>query len=74
MVELSYVLGAIAAFLLLAAFATWSNMFRGPILRRLDGRARLSDGQTRLGSQLLLTATGLSAVAALIAIITMMFL
>jgi hypothetical protein len=68
MTELAYLLGGIAVILLVAALATWSNLFGGPILRPIDGRARLSGAQTERGSQLLVVATGVSAVAAVLAV------
>ena len=68
MIEIARLLGGISAILLVAAFATWLNLFHGPILRPIDGRARLSDGQTRRGSQLLVVATGVSAIAAVLAV------
>ena len=40
MIELARLLGGISALLLVAALATWLNLFRGPILRPIDGRAR----------------------------------
>jgi hypothetical protein len=68
MIELARLLGGISALLLVAALATWLNLFRGPILRPIDGRARLSMAQTRRGSQYLGVATGVSAVAAVLAV------
>lgn len=68
MTELAGLLGGAAAVLLVAAFATWLNLFRGPMLRPIDGRARLSAGQTERGSKLLVVATGVSAVAAVLAV------
>ena len=68
MIELARVLGGMSAVLLVAAFATWLNLFRGPILRPIDGRRRLSSGQVERGSQMLIVATGGSAVAAVLAI------
>ena len=68
MIEIARLLGGISAILLVLALATWLNLFRGPILRPVSGRARLSDAQTQLGSQLLVIATGVSAVAAVLAV------
>lgn len=72
MTEFTYLLGGISAILLIAAFATWSNLFGGPILRPIDGRARLSGAQTERGSQYLVIATGVGAVAAILAIVSSM--
>ena len=68
MTEFAYLLGGVAAALLVAALATWLNLFRGPLFRPSDGRARLSEGQTERGSQLLVIATAFSAAAAVVAI------
>ena len=68
MIEIARLLGGISAILLVAALATWLNLFHGPILRPINGRARLSDAQTQRGSQLLVIATGVSAVAAILAV------
>ena len=54
--------------LLVAALATWLNLFRGPIFRPSDGSTRLGEGQSERGSQLLVVATVISAAAAMIAI------
>jgi hypothetical protein len=68
MLEAARLLGGISVVLLVVAFATWLNLFSGPILRPIDGRARLSSARIELGSQLLLGAVGLSAVAAVLAV------
>ena len=68
MIEIARLLGGVSALLLVAALATWLNLFHGPILRPISGRARLSDAQTQRGSQLLVIATGVSAVAAVLAV------
>ena len=68
MTEIARLLVGIAGILLAVAFATWLNPFRGPTLRPIDGRARLSDRRIELGSKLLVLATGISAVAAVLAV------
>lgn len=68
MTELASMLGGISAVLLIVALLTWLNLFRGPIFRPIDGRARLSEAQSERGSQLLIVATAFSAVAAVLAI------
>ena len=68
MIEIARLLGGISAILLVAALATWLNLFRGPILRPINGQARLSDAQTQRGSQLLVVAAGVSAIAAVLAV------
>lgn len=68
MLEVARLLGGISLVLLVGALATWLNLYRGPVLKPIDGRARFSDAQAALGSQLLVAATGLSAVAAVLAV------
>ena len=68
MTEFAYLLGGISVILLIAAFATWTNLFGGPILRPIDGRVRLSGAQTERGSILLVVGAGVSAVAAVVAV------
>jgi len=69
MIEVARLLGAVAGVLLIVALGTWLNLFRGPTLRPIDGRARLSNRRVELGSKMLVLATGLSAAAALLAIV-----
>lgn len=73
MLEVARFLIGISGVLLVAALVTWLNLFRGPVLRPIDGRARLSNAQAELGSQLLVVATGLSAVAAVLAVVGWIF-
>lgn len=68
MLDLAQILSGASAALLVAALATWMNLFRGPVLRPIDGRARLSGAQRELGAGLLVLATGVSAIAAVLAI------
>ena len=68
MLEIARVVGFFAAILLLVAVAAWIKLFRGPELRRLDGRAAKA-GNAEIASRLLALAAVLSAVAASLAII-----
>lgn len=69
MIELASLLGGVSALLLLIAIAAWLKMGRTPLLRRLDGRAELDSAQGQAAAQLLVAALGLSAAAALLAVI-----
>ena len=69
MLELARLLGGLSVVLLVIAVAAWVKVLRAPVLQRLDGRL---EGESRAGeiaSQLLVAATGLSAVAALVAVV-----
>jgi len=67
MLEIARVVGFFAAILLLVAVAAWIKLFRGPELRRLDGRAAKA-GNAEIASQLLVLSAALSAVAAALAL------
>ena len=67
MLEIARVVGFVAAILLLVAVAAWIKLFRGPELRRLDGRAAKA-GNAEIASQLLVLSAALSAVAAALAL------
>lgn len=69
MLELGQVLGFFSAVLLILAGAAWVQLGRGPVLQRLDGPASSNSGQGELVSRLLILALGLSAVAAVLAVV-----
>jgi hypothetical protein len=73
MSEIARLLGGTSILLLVAALATWSNLFRTPILKPIRGRTRLSSARAELASQFLVAATGLSAIAAVLAVANWMF-
>ena len=73
MLETSGFLGWLAAALLFAAGAAWLKLGRGPVLQRLNGRAKLKTEQVEGASRLLMAAVGLSAVAAVVALSGRMF-
>jgi hypothetical protein len=54
--------------LLIAAFAAWANPLGRSQLRRLNGSAVANSGNLQMAALMLLTAVGLSAVAAVLAI------
>jgi hypothetical protein len=67
-VEASYVLGALAALLLVMAVVAWVKLSRGPLLQRTAGRIGRDTAQGEFASQLLFWAAGLSSAAAFLAI------
>jgi hypothetical protein len=69
MLETSGLLGWLSAALLFAAGAAWLKLGRGPILQRLNGRRPVETGQVENASRLLMVAVGLSAVAAVLALV-----
>ena len=69
MLETSALLGWLSAALLFAAVAAWLKLGRGPVLQRLNGRGPLEKDQVENASRLLVIAVGLSAVAAILAVI-----
>ena len=73
MLESASFLGWISGALLFAAGAAWLKLGRRPMLQRLGGRSDLNNQRVERASQLLLTAVGLSAVAAALAIAALMF-
>jgi hypothetical protein len=74
MSEAGQILALLAALSLLASLAIWAALLRGPLLQRLDGQPASNAGLTALVIQLLMLAVGLSAVAAVLAVVGGMFL
>ena len=68
MVETANLLGVLAAVLLVMAVIACVRMFRGPLLKRTDGRTGIDSGQGEFASQLLIWAAALSTAAALLAV------
>jgi hypothetical protein len=66
--EAAQILGLGSAAMLIAAVLTWVRLGRGPALQGLDGRSESISGQAELASQLLVLAFGLSAIAAILAV------
>lgn len=73
MQEVAGVFGTFGALSLLASIAIWALMLRGPLLQRLDGRRASNAHSAALASKVLLVAVGLSAAAAIFAIVGWMF-
>lgn len=69
MLETSALVGWLSAALLFAAVAAWLKLGRGPVLQRLNGRRPLEKDQVEKASRLLVLAVGVSAVAAILAVV-----
>jgi hypothetical protein len=68
MLEVARIMASIAVILLIVAFAAWANPLGRLPLRRLNGSAVANGGNFQIAALLLLTAVGVSAVAAILAI------
>jgi hypothetical protein len=68
MLEVARIMASIAVILLIVAFAAWANPLGCLPLRRLNGSAVANGGNIQIAALLLLTAVGVSAVAAILAI------
>lgn len=73
MVEASYILGTLAAVLLVMAIVAWVKLLRGPLLQRTTGGIGRDSARGEFASQLLVGAAGLSSAAAFLAIAGWMF-
>lgn len=69
MLELGQMLGLVAAILLVVTIAAWVKLGRGPSLQPIDGRSTAKHAPAEFAAQLLALAFGLSALAALVAVI-----
>jgi hypothetical protein len=68
MVEASYILGGLAAGLLVMAVVAWVKLLRGPLLQRTGGGIGRDSAAGEFASQILFWAAGLSSAAAFLAI------
>jgi hypothetical protein len=66
--EAARIIGCFSAFLLVAAIAVGVKLFRSRLVQGLAGRRGLNSGQAELGSQLVVLAGSLSAIAAVLAV------
>ncbi len=73
MLEVAGYLGWISAAVLFAAVTAWLKLGRGPLLKRLNGRQTLNTEHVESASRVLVAAVGLSAVAALLALASIIF-
>lgn len=62
-----------SALLLLASIGIWGGVLRGPLLQRLDGSRAINVRPAELAARALALALGVSAFAALLAIVGWMF-
>jgi hypothetical protein len=69
MPEAVRILAIFSVIFLLASAAIWGGLLRGPLLQRLDGTRASNNGPGQLAIQALVLAFGLSAVAAVLAIV-----
>lgn len=69
MIDAARTLAALSALLMTASIAIWTNWLRGPLLLRLDGQKASNAAPAGIAIRLLIGAFGLSAVAAVFAII-----
>ena len=67
--EAAKIIGLFSAALLIVAVVAWVRLGWGPALQRTDGRMASTSGETEFASQLLVLAFGLSAIAAILAVI-----
>ena len=71
--EIARNLAAVSALLVVISIAIWANRLRGPLLQRLDGRRSSNAAPAAIAIKLLMAAVGISAVAALLAVIGWIF-
>ena len=69
MFEVARALAFLSALLIVISLAIWAMGLRGPLLQRLDGRRASNAAPAALAIKLLTAAFGLSAIAALLAIV-----
>jgi hypothetical protein len=69
MTEVAQALAFLSALLMVIAFAIWLNWLRGPLLQRLDGQRASNATPAALAIKLLMAAVGVSALAAILAIV-----
>jgi hypothetical protein len=67
--ELACTLAFASAFLMVISFAIWANWLRGPLLQRLDGQRASNAAPAAIAIKSLVAAFGVSAVAAVLAIV-----
>lgn len=69
MPEVARTLAFVSALLMATSFAIWANWLRGPLLERLDGQLTSNEALAGIAIKLLFLAFGVSAVAAVLAIV-----
>ena len=69
MAEIAAALGSFSALLMVISLAIWASWLRGPLLQRLDGQRVSNATSAGIAINLLVAAFGVSAVAAVLAIV-----
>ena len=69
MLEFGQMVGLLSAGFLIVAVAAWVRLWRRPVLQPIDGHPAAIPTQTELASQLMVLAFGLSALAAILAVL-----
>jgi hypothetical protein len=74
MPEVAGTLAFVSALLMASSFAIWLGWLRGPLIQRLDGECASNVAPAGIAIKLLVAAFGVSAVAAVLAIVARIFL
>ena len=69
MADIAVALGSFSALLMVISLAVWSCWLRGPLRQRLDGERVSNAASAGIAINLLVAAFGVSAVAAVLAIV-----
>jgi len=69
MADIAVALGSFSALLMVISLAVWLCWLRGPLLQRLDGERVSNAASAGIAINLLVAAFGVSAVAAVLAIV-----
>ena len=72
MPEIARTVALFSVAFLLASLSIWALYLRGPLLRRLDGSRASNEQPAKFAVQVLIVAFGLSAVAAMFAMIVLL--
>ena len=72
MLEGAQLFGGLSAILLLAAILVWASLLKGPLLQRLDGSRASNVRPAELAARILATALLVSAIAAVVAVLSWM--
>jgi hypothetical protein len=73
MLVVAQMLAFSSAILLVTSIAIWAGLLRGPLLQRLDGSRAVNVRPAELAVKALALAVGVSALAALLAIVGWVF-
>ena len=73
MVEVARTLAFVSALLVVISLAIWAKWLRGPLLQRLDGQQASNVALAAIAMRLLVAGFGVSALAAVLALVGIMF-